>query len=189
MASSSETVCESAAAMVEMRQELERAWREVERARMGAEDVRAAAIAASISPYPMYQLGDPRYRLLTWREFAEKGVRLSEELLENRDTARDTLERACVEVRQSLDEPTVSHRDALIAARGSMEDAFRQLDPDNSDDAMESDVDSAIKSDVDSAMESDAGDAGDVDSAMESTGVGSVDEGHSSVDEGHSSAE
>ena len=58
----------------------------------------------------------------------------------------------------------------LIDALRSMEAAIRQLGPDNIDDPTESD--------------GDVEDVGDVDSATESTGVGSVDEGHSSPSPG-----
>ena len=130
-------------AMVEMRMELERVRREVERARMVAEDIRTA----SISPYGLFQPGDPRYRRQTWREFAEGRVERCEELRDKIDTATDTLRRGRGDMLLLSPEPPLNWGPAFLCAHNSMVVARHQLgdssaiDYSSSDDEDHSSVD------------------------------------------------
>ena len=168
--------------MIELRLELERTRRDVERARMGAEDIRSA----SISPYPMLMNtyhGDALYRLQTWREFAvfqreeliNQGVELIGSISNSAD-AVETLMSASLVAFNAFGDPHANFQSALDDARNSMIDAIHQLEGSDDNDA-DDDLDNEDM-DIDD-LGSDAGDA----SAMVSTGVSSTDEGHSSQSE------
>ena len=98
--------------------------REVERARMGAEDVRAAAIAAAASPYSRPDgvrhhniLGwVPRHRALTWRELAARRSYMCEELVGGIEEVTDALEHARANARDAFRDPSANHHAELRIA-------------------------------------------------------------------------
>ena len=101
---------------------MEEMQRDLERARMTAEDLRTAAF----SPYPIYQPTDPRYRLQTWREVGIERNELVEELLDYINEATDILRDAR---RDALVADTGNaHRPALNAVRRRIIDALEVLD-------------------------------------------------------------
>ena len=76
---------EQAPAMEELR-------REMERARMTVEDLGARSVS-SVSPYGTYHMTtDPRYRRLSWREFAEERVVYINERTNELETAAERLQ-------------------------------------------------------------------------------------------------
>ena len=121
-------------AFQEMAREVEEMTREVDRARMVAEDVRGSAasliVAATLSSYTIYQPQDPRHRFQTWREFAEGRVMMCVNLTNRIDFALEDVD--MLEERRnallSTAYDTTRDRDIdLVTAVESMGDACRTL--------------------------------------------------------------
>ena len=120
--------------------------REMERARMTAEDLRGAAL----SPYPAGI--NPHSRCQTWREFAENRNDKCAELGEQMGEALETLRSARRDVLAALPGPVNNHRAALNAVDASMITAMQDLGDDSSD---EEDVSDDSSDEVDNAGASD----------------------------------
>ena len=111
MSSSGETVrALTAVIQHELQPAIEEMMREVERARMTSEDLRAA----SISPYRTRTYTHGYSHCLTWREFAEDRVEQCEVLVGQMDAALESLEDARADARLAYD-----HLPPLIVDRYS----------------------------------------------------------------------
>ncbi len=108
--------------------------RELERARMSAEDWRGAMV----SPYP-YNTG----RLRSWREFGMERNDMCNHMQWNMiDPAMDILASARARAREAWDGPATKRRKALIAAENAMWDAEHALlDEEKYNEEMESEDD------------------------------------------------
>ena len=111
-------------AMVELRLELERTRCDLERARMGAEDIRSAFM----SPYASHG------RILTWREFA---VNVATDLILTCDAAWHTLQDGRTVGDWGLYNPRENAESAISEMYGSMVRAARQLDRPQDDDVVD----------------------------------------------------
>ena len=117
---------------VELPHAMEEVTRDLERARMTAEDLRGAAF----SPYGIYPPTDPRHRLCTWREFGEERREKCSELCDRLVAAREMLDGPRAVARQEYDDAWANHREALKRAYNAMCDAERCLrDDDTSDES------------------------------------------------------
>ena len=98
--------------------------RDMERARMMAEDWRGAME----SPYGNHSdTRDPNYRRLSWREVGQERNEACDRLATVNVEATETLAEARGEIRVALDDPGSDRRAALIAAYNAMVDTERTL--------------------------------------------------------------
>ena len=104
--------------------------REMERARMTAEDWRGKLE----SPYGNNSnTRDPHYRHLTWREFGEERNEMCDTLSTINDEAQSILEEARMRIRMVWDDPGADRRAPLTAAYNAMCDAEHILRDSDSD--------------------------------------------------------
>lgn len=106
--------------------------RELERARMTAEDWRGAMV----SPYDtLHDMLDSRYRRLSWREFGRERNKMCDHLVyEVMEPAENVLMRARRQIRLCWQDPQADYESALTAAYNAMCDAERHLRDQSDDD-------------------------------------------------------
>ena len=103
---------------------LSEALRDMERARMMAEDWRGAME----SPYGnRVDTRDPNHRMLSWREIGQERNETCDYLATVNAEARDALVEARGEIRVALDDPGSDRRAALTTAYNAMREAERTL--------------------------------------------------------------
>ncbi len=103
---------------------LSEALREMERARMMAEDWRGAME----SPYGnRVDTRDPNHRMLSWREIGQERNETCDYLATVNAEAREALVEARGEIRVALDDPGSDRRAALTTAYNAMREAERTL--------------------------------------------------------------
>ena len=101
--------------------------REMERARMMAEDWRGAME----SPYGnRVDTRDPNHRMLSWREIGQERNETCDYLATVNAEAREALVEARGEIRVALDDPGSDRRAALTAAYNAMREAETTLNDD-----------------------------------------------------------
>ena len=121
--------------------------RDLERARMTAEDLRGAAF----SPYGTnVHTKDPRHRLLTWREFANDRHEMTSEMGERMSRAEDLIEEARADALRAADSTSANRsalRVALISTNNLLVDAVRALHDEDSENEEMSDGETGDTSD------------------------------------------
>ena len=123
---------------------MEEVRRELERARMTAEDLRGAAF----SPYGT-NYSDPNWRYLTWREFANDRHEMTETMIGRMDSAQDLIEEARHRARRAADSngDREDLRVALIGTQNILVDARRALHDEDSESEEMSDEETGDASD------------------------------------------
>ena len=125
---------------------------DLERARMTAEDLRSAAI----SPYPIFQPQDPRYRLRTWREVGIERNEMTSTLSDRMGRSEGLIEEARAGALRAADSNGTRnyYRVALISISNLLVDASRAMRDEESDE--ESDHSDEV-SDEEMSSEADVG--------------------------------
>ncbi len=104
--------------------------REMERARMTAEDWRGAMV----SPYGNdSDTRDPHYRNLSWREFGQEKNEMCDHLCNVIDGAEDILSEGRRQIRMAWNDPRADSRAPLTAAYNAMCEAEETLRDNDSD--------------------------------------------------------